>query len=1195
MMKQTHFIYLFVVFFLFSCHQNNKKQNNKRQVKVVEAKGYIVPKDSMATPKVTLVDESKLKKTPAGKPIVVLTNTNIHIAGIPKITVAGIPRVCTPGQDTFKLPKTVTVKDSPFVADIPEITIAKDAYTKDQNPQNFSSFKVLQGLKQSSISCLLEDKSGNLWFGSYGGVSKYDGKSFTTYTKKEGLCNNVILSMLQDKSGNIWFGTSGGGVSKFDGKSFTTYTEKEGLSSNTVWRMLQDKSGNIWFATSGGVVSKFDGKSFKIYTEKEGLSNNIVHSIIEDKDGNIWFGTDGGGVSKYDGKSFTTYTEKEGLSNNVVLSMFEDKSGNIWFGTWDGGVSKYDGKSFTTFTEKEGLCNNVVWSILEDKSKNLWFGTDGGVSKYDGKSFTTFSEKEGLNNNLVMSILQDKSGNLWFGTDGGVSKYDGKSFTMYTEKDGLSNKNVEGILEDKSKNLWFCTNGGGVSRYDGKSFETYTEKEGLSSNVVICILQDKLGNFWFGTNSGGISKFDGKFFTTFTEKEGLCNNVVLSILEDKSGNLWFGTWGGGVSKYDGKSFTTFTKKEGLCNNIVSKMLEDKSGNIWFTTNGGGISKFDGKSFTTYTEKDGLGNNAILSIIEDKNGNFWFGTNGGGISKYDGKFFTTYNEKDGLSNNYVSSILQDKSGNLWFGTRFGLSKLTIIKQAELNDKVKSNSLNEEDVFFKNYTYEDGFLGIGCSINSICEANDGAIWMGTNDRLTVYNPDSFLEQKEDISSPNIQLTSIKLFNENVAWASLENKKDSTVILGNGVGVSNFEFDGLSKWYNLPEHLSLAYNNNYLTFNFIGITMMQPKKIKYQYKLEGIDENWSALSNRTEAPYGNLPHGTYTFKVKAMNSEGYWSNEFNYVFTIRPPWWQTWWFKTLVGLLIIGTVWYYIKSREKKLVAEKEKLEKTVEERTAEVVEQKHLIEEKHKEITDSINYAERIQRSFLATKELLDDNLKDYFVFFKPKDVVSGDFYWASKLNNGNFALVTADSTGHGVPGAIMSLLNITSIEKAIENNTQPSEIFNATRNTIINRLKKDGSAEGGKDGMDASLTVYDFKNYKLTIAAANNPVWIVRGSETIDIKPDKMPVGKHDKDTVSFTQQEITLQKGDVVYTLTDGFPDQFGGEKGKKFMSKNLRELLSANAYLPMQEQKDILTSEFNSWKGDLEQVDDVCLIGIRI
>jgi serine phosphatase RsbU (regulator of sigma subunit)/Tfp pilus assembly protein PilF len=328
-------------------------------------------------------------------------------------------------------------------------------------------------------------------------------------------------------------------------------------------------------------------------------------------------------------------------------------------------------------------------------------------------------------------------------------------------------------------------------------------------------------------------------------------------------------------------------------------------------------------------------------------------------------------------------------------------------------------------------------------------------------------------------------------------------------------------------------------------------------------------------------------------------------------------------IIGILLLTVFSIFIFNRlritrRQKMLIEKQKYEIEI---------QKHIVEEKHKEITDSINYAERIQRSFIATKEMLDENLKNYFVLFKPKDVVSGDFYWAAKLNNGNFALVTADSTGHGVPGAIMSLLNITSLERAIEDHDQPAEILNATRKTIIERLKKDGSKEGGKDGMDASLTVYDLKNKKLIVAAANNPVWIVRTvspfeelvpnsiregvrrtgdefvteaieiktREVIEIKAEKMPVGKHDKDSVSFTQHEVELQKGDVVYTLTDGFPDQFGGEKGKKYMSKNLRELLSANAHLPMNEQKKLLEKVFADWVGKLEQVDDVTLIGVRI
>ncbi len=650
------------------------------------------------------------------------------------------------------------------------------------------------------------------------------------------------------------------------------------------------------------------------------------------------------------------------------------------------------------------------------------------------------------------------------------------------------------------------------------------------------------------------------------------------------------------------NFSFYKTLQGLKHNTVRCMLQDKTGNLWFGTNGG-VCRYDGKSFTNFTEKEGLSNNYVLSILEDKTGNLWFGTNGGGVCRYDGKSFTNFTEKEGLSNNAVLNMMQDVDGNIWFGTRKGLSKVTPIHLAKLVEK--NDSYNPiKEAFFYNYGYNDGFLGLNCRRNSVLQDSKGRIWWGT-DVLTCYDPKGNIA---DTTAPLVNLTSIKLFGEEIAWANLNavytdstgkeiiKGKTNDTLLSNGILLKDIKFDGLTKWYNLPEHLSLPYNNNNLTFNFIGVHMQSRNHIKYQYKLEGIDPDWSSITNRTEAPYGNLPSGDYIFKIKAMNQSGVWSEPFEYKFIVRPPWWQTWWFRVLVGLIIIGSIFYFIKSREKKLVAEKEKLEKTVEERTAEVVEQKHLIEEKHKEITDSINYAERIQRALLASKKMLDENLSDYFILFKPKDVVSGDFYWATKLNNNNFVLVTADSTGHGVPGAIMSILNIACLDKAVTKEIiSPELILDETRSLIIEHLKNDGSEEGGKDGMDGSLLSFDFKNNILYCAAANNPVWIIRDNELIEIKADRLPIGKHDRDNIPFTLHTLNLQKGDVVYTLTDGFPDQFGGANGKKFKHKQLQNLLLAMANKPMETQKQKLNDVFDNWKGDLEQVDDVCLIGVRI
>lgn len=272
------------------------------------------------------------------------------------------------------------------------------------------------------------------------------------------------------------------------------------------------------------------------------------------------------------------------------------------------------------------------------------------------------------------------------------------------------------------------------------------------------------------------------------------------------------------------------------------------------------------------------------------------------------------------------------------------------------------------------------------------------------------------------------------------------------------------------------------------------------------------------------------------------------------------------------------------------------KIIELQRNEVQMQKEMVEEKHKEITDSINYAERIQRSLMASKSILDENLKEYFIYFQPKDVVSGDFYWACCLTNGQFCLVTADSTGHGVPGAIMSMLNINSLKEAVkEGLTEPSEILNQTRTTIIQTLANDGSIDGGKDGMDCSLLSFDFKNKQMSFALANNPIWLIRNGELLEFVADKMPIGKHDKQNISFTKHQIGLLKGDIIYAFTDGYADQFGGVKGKKFKYANMKKLLLNNSTREMDIQRELLNNELQAWKGDLEQIDDICIIGIKI
>lgn len=262
-----------------------------------------------------------------------------------------------------------------------------------------------------------------------------------------------------------------------------------------------------------------------------------------------------------------------------------------------------------------------------------------------------------------------------------------------------------------------------------------------------------------------------------------------------------------------------------------------------------------------------------------------------------------------------------------------------------------------------------------------------------------------------------------------------------------------------------------------------------------------------------------------------------------------------------------------------------------------EQNTVIEDKNKNITDSINYAKRIQRALLTSDALLSRYLPQYFIFYNPKDIVSGDFYWASQTPSGKFLLVTGDCTGHGVPGAFMSLLNISLLNEIVNvrGYEEPAEILNVQRESLIRALNQEGSDEVSRDGMDCSLCSFDFHKKTLSIAGANNPVWIVRDGNLIEYKTDKQPVGLHEGDVKAFTVQYVELMKGDMVYTLTDGYADQFGGAKGKKFKYSRLKDLLVDMAGRSVEEQKTELEQTFTQWKGEFQQIDDVLLIGVRV
>jgi len=899
--KSTICVFVIISLLLLGCTKEKHVENiDPYAPNVVEAKGLIVPRNSIQPPQI--VQFKDVKRKPAGRPKVVQLQSHITPAGKLSSIDLGTPiSICIPGQGQYKLPEILPAIDSSFIGGLPEIERAKMP-------------KIIET----------------------------DMASFRVYSTMQGLKNNISLSMISDRIGNIWIGTWGGGATKYDGRSFTHYSSLQGLSNDMVNIIFEDSNGNLWFGTYNG-LNKYDGKSFTIFTTLQGLPGDRISGILEDENQNIWIGTDNG-LAKYDGKTFTQFTVNQGLCNNWIQYFWKEKNGDLWIRS-NNCLTIYDGESFTNYNYPEHPLG-VIMNISENKSHeysmiqlaipedlvinqanykyndergNTLITSDNGIYKFDGYSFIHLGPDMGLNGANLAQIRGSKRGDLWIGSNGGgMAALNSQLFTHIRTGEEEGNSSLRSILTDQYGNIWVGFWNGGVVKLQGKSISRYTLAHGLSSNNITAICEDQQGNIWFGTWGMGVDKFDGKTFRNYSNVNGWAGNAISDIYCDSKGNLWFGTTGG-VSKFNGETIENFTPDQGLSGNDVRSIIEDRDHNIWFGTFGDGLNKYDGKSFIHYGTSNGLNDMSVICMLEDKNGNLWFGTDKGGVNKFDGKFFTHYTVEQGLPNNNVTSLLEDQNGDIWLGTINGLSRMQLSNEKVLNQRTGLKS-NVTSSLFKNYFYSDGFLGVGTWYNSLVLDKNGTIWVGAHDRITAIHPE---EDIPDTIPPHIQLAGVSLFNEDINWLEVDKNKDTVLVMQNGKMIRNINFSSIAPWSYTPEQLELDYDNNYITFKFIGITTYKPERVKYQFMLDGLEENWSYVTSNPEATYTNLPFGDYIFKVKAATSEGYWSDTLSYSFIINPPWWFSGWaYGFYILIFIAGVRVVHVFQKRRVLRKEREK---------------------------------------------------------------------------------------------------------------------------------------------------------------------------------------------------------------------------------------------------------------------------------
>lgn len=748
---------------------------------------------------------------------------------------------------------------------------------------NFRNYSVGEGLAQSQVFALLEDKRGYIWMGTRGGgLSRFDGSDFVSYTVNDGLVNNFVLSLFEDREHNLWIGTDNG-VSRFDGREFENHLFRENERLSVVGSITQDNAGRMWFGTNNGLYTFFEGE-FTHYSAEHDFNPGNISSLFYDDQQQIWVAHDLG-LTLINADGIRTFSVADGLTIEEVRCITQAKDGQYWVGTFGGGLHRFDGKRFTRVGRDLGKDYTAVLSVYQDQNGLIWAATpSGGAFSFDPKSgqIKTITEAEGLTNNNVHCLLEDSWNNLWFGTSGGgVSRFTGEQFGLYSSSNGLPGDYIFSVFEDSRQVLWSGTSGLGVTRIDKNGIRTLNADSGFYDIKVKTIFEDCDGNLWFGTDGNGISRYNGKSFLHLSGYRGLIGNWVRDIAQDLDDNIWVATVDAGITKVipdkeakRGYRFDYFNMELGLPKNRINCLHIDKLNRTWFGTVSGGIGYILSDSIHVFPNNERLSSVRIRSMREDLNGNLWVGTADGGINRialYNDSFaIQSFSRVDGLTSDNIYLLERDRNDRLWLGSETGVDRLTFGEEGQLLE-------------VKHFGRAEGFSGIETAQNATCIDQSGQLWFGTINGLIRHDPGN---QVKNLVPPKVQLTNISL-----AYRDLENTDYASVI---------------GSWKKQIKPLELPHHENRIGFDFIGINHRNPEKVKYQWKLDGFEDEWSPVSSKSDATYSNLSPGDYTFLVRACNEDGVWTPEpIAMSWTILKPFWATWWFRIAAGLVLVSLV--------------------------------------------------------------------------------------------------------------------------------------------------------------------------------------------------------------------------------------------------------------------------------------------------
>jgi len=1011
---------------------------------------------------------------------------------------------------------------------------------------------------------------------------------FKNFGVESNLPNPVIYTLNQDQNGYLWVGTANG-LSRFDGFDFYNVPFPDSLTNRYPTVSYRDSNGILWFGCSDGTLF-YTGEGV---LKPVPVSNTyFISDIIGGSDGSVYIIPQRESVFKINPLSPGDVLTIPVASDQVMFSASFTQSGNLLIGTQENLlVCSMEGESLSIVETVEGFDYSSVIAIRQMQDNRFIVGTDGnGLFQLeistDSVTLSRFAGYHELESLTVRSIYQDSENSIWISTFGsGMLKLqpssDGKyidNLKVIDNSSGLMGNNVTKVFQDIEGNHWIGLYGNGLSLLTSPAYTFYTPGRGTDPNNIIYINKFK-NNYFLGTPSGFyLFNLDEGRAVTFTDLTGnVSKSEITSYHIDNENNIWVGTKGNGLFVRHSTGYMRQFYRSGDSGADYITHIEMDDRDIWLATLNGVIVIDRNKAGikNNYNINNGLPHNSINQVQLTEDGIVYVATESDRLYRIH-RDTGIISDNAAMGGNYLNKILaisRSREGTVWaatYGNGVFQCYADSVVPLTVADGLMSNFCNsifsdsENQVWighprgFSRYDPKEGVIkvfgtefaqGGDCSGDGMYESPDGKIFIGTTEGLIVYDR---LKDRKSLTAPA----------NNINYVTINNIM-----------------------YPYQSHYSLPYKKRYaISVSFVGINFNDPDKVYYSTWLENYDDDWTRLTTSREVSY-SLRDGKYRFNMISVNEDGLTDeNPLSFEIMIKKPVWRTWWFILSLSGLLTGIIILIVRERE-------------LEARTKVVMKQKAEIELQNMEITDSINYAKRIQSSILPDINRLREHFRDAFIIFHPRDIVSGDFYWFDKFGDDRFILVCADSTGHGVPGAFMSMIGSTLLRDIVirQRISKPSEILTMLDKQIFSTLNQNLDIGVSNDGMDVVICEFSFKNRHLRFASAMRPVIMVLGGEPFYIKGNRSSVGGESVMEKYFDDQEYYLNEGDTIYLFSDGFPDQFGGPFGKKMKIGRLKALIEEVSVMPMDEQKEKISKYFFEWQGKHEQVDDVIFMGVRL